>query len=119
MWSPRGDRIAFGVPQTSVINPTRSAEGSEVWIVTLADRSITVLPDLLATDLEFSPDGSLLGIASGTDLVEPYVIGDPRIHLYELASGATRTLEGTLGALTFTWAPDGGRIAYQTGDSLP
>jgi Tol biopolymer transport system component len=116
VWSPDGDRIAFGVPLTSVINPERGAEGSEVWIVTVADRAITVLPDLLATDLEFSPDGSLLAVASGSELVEPYVIGDPRIHLYELASGATRTLESTLGAMSFTWSPDGGRIAYMTGD---
>ena len=71
VWSPDGERIAFGVPLTSVINPERGAEGSEVWIVTVADRAITVLPDLLATDLEFSPDGSLLAIASGGDLVEP------------------------------------------------
>ncbi|HET9497549.1 MAG TPA: hypothetical protein VFP83_04420, partial [Candidatus Limnocylindria bacterium] len=113
VWSPTGDRIAFAVPLTSTGNPTQSAEGSEVWIVTLADRSITVLPDLLATDLEFSPDGTLLAIASGRDLVEPYVIGSPRIHLYELASGITRTMEGTLGVWTFTWSPDGGRIAYQ------
>ncbi len=27
IWSPTGDRIAFGVPQTSVINPTQSAAG--------------------------------------------------------------------------------------------
>ena len=113
VWSPTGDRIAFAVPRTSTGNPTQSADGSEVRIVTLADRSITVLPDLLATDLEFSPDGTLLAIASGSDLVEPYVIGSPRIHLYELASGTTRTLEGTLGVWTFTWSPDGGRIAYQ------
>lgn len=113
VWSPTGDRIAFAVPLTSTMNPTQSALGSEVRIVTLADRSIMVLPDLLATDLEFSPDGSLLGVASGSDLVEPYVIGSPRIHLYELASGTTRTLDGTLGVWTFTWSPDGGRIAYQ------
>ncbi len=48
---------------------------------------------------------------------------DGRLYLYELASGATRTLEDTLGALTFTWSPDGGRIAYEriardSGDSL-
>ena len=116
VWSPDGELIAFGVPQTSVINPTQSAEGSEVWILTVADRGITVLPNLLATDLEFSPDSSLLAVASGSDLVEPYVIGDPRIHLYEFASGATRTLESTLGAMSFTWSPDGGRIAYMTGD---
>ena len=73
VWSPDGERIAFGVPQTSVINPTQSAEGSEVWILTLADRSITVLPNLLATDLEFSPDGSLLAVASG---LEEYVEGE-------------------------------------------
>jgi Tol biopolymer transport system component len=117
VWSPSGDRIAFAVPLTSPVNPTRGAAGSEVRILTLADRSITVLPDLLATDLEFSPDGTLLGIASGAEqLVPGESLEDPRIHLYELAAGATRTLEGTLGAMRFTWSPDGGRIAYQTGD---
>jgi Tol biopolymer transport system component len=124
IWSPTGDRIAFGVPQTSVINPTEGAEGSEVWILTVADRSITVLPDLLATDLEFSPDGSLLGIASGIDaVVTGNQLHDGRLLLYEFATGATRTLEGTSGALTFTWSPDGERIAYSriadgAGDSV-
>jgi len=117
LWSPDGTRIAFGVPLTSPINPTRSAKGSEVWILTLADHGVTALPDLLATDLEFSPDGSILGIASGTDL-DPAGgrLTDGRVLLYDLGSGATRTLEGTLGATDFTWAPDGGRIAYMTGD---
>lgn len=116
VWSPDGDRIAFGVPQTSVINPTQSAAGSEVWILTVADRTITVLPDLLATDLEFSPDGSVLGIATGVEYDGNYgeALADNQIHLYELASGTMHTLEGTLGgAGSFTWSPDGGRIAYQ------
>jgi len=114
VWSPTGDRIAFGVPLTSVTNPERGAAGSEVWILTVADRSITVLPDLLATDLEFSPDGSRLAVASGgDDLLAGNQLHDGRIHLYELDSGATRILEDTRGALTFTWSPDGGRIAYQ------
>lgn len=117
VWSPLGDRIAFGVPQTSPINPTQSAEGSEVWILTLANRGITVLPDLLATDLEWSPDGSLLGVSSGREEV-PYgeALADGRIYLYSVASGQTRTLEGTLGAINFSWSPDGVRIVYMTGD---
>ncbi len=120
VWSPDGDRIAFGVPQTSVINPTQSAAGSEVWILTLADRSITVLPDLLATDLEFSPDGSLLAVASGSDVEHSGGrLADGRIYLHELASGAMRTLEGTLGAINLTWSPDGNRIAYETGEADP
>ena len=71
LWSPDGSQIAFGVARTSPINTTTSAAGSEVWIVTLSDNSVTVLPDLLATDLEWSPDGSLLAIASGFDDVDP------------------------------------------------
>ena len=116
VWSPDGERIAFGVPQTSVINPTQSAAGSEVWILTVADRGITVLPDLLATDLEFSPDGSVLGIASGVEYDGNFgdALADNQIHLYDLETGTMRTLEGTLGSAgSFTWSPDGGRIAYQ------
>jgi Tol biopolymer transport system component len=116
VWSPAGDRIAFGVPQTSAINPTQSAAGSEVWILTVADRGTTVLPDLLATDLEFSPDGSVLGIASGSEYDGNFgdALADNQIHLYDLASGTIRILEGTLGSAgSFTWSPDGGRIAYQ------
>ena len=82
----------------------------------MADRSITVLPDLLATDIEFSPDGSVLGIASGVEYDRNFgeALADNQIHLYELASGTMRTLEGTRGSAgSFTWSPDGGRIAYQ------
>lgn len=113
IWSPDGGTVAFGVNRTSPINPESSAAGSEVWIVTLADRSIIVLPDLLATDLEWSPNGSLLAIASGKDdRVAGEMLHDGRILLYAPASGAIRSLDGTLGAVNLTWSPDSRRIAW-------
>jgi Tol biopolymer transport system component len=119
VWSPDGGRVAFGVNRTSPVNPERSAVGSQVWIATLADRGVTVLPDLLATDLEWSPDASLLAIASGTDQqVSGGALGDGRIRLFGPASGAMRTLEATSGAIELTWSPDGRSIAYAgVGDS--
>jgi Tol biopolymer transport system component len=114
VWSPDGSQVAFGVGRTSPINPTTSAAGSEVWIVTLSDNEVTVLPDLLATDVEWSPDGSLLAIASGADQVNPgNVLHDGRIYLYAPGSGTMRSIDATLGATALTWAPDGRRIAYQ------
>ena len=117
VWSPNGMEVAFGVPRTSPINPTRSADGSEVWIVTLADRGVVVLPDLLATDLEWSPDGSLLAIASGQDEVTGGILEDGRIYLYEPSSGTTRSPDSTLGARDLTWSPDGRYLAFTSGDS--
>jgi Tol biopolymer transport system component len=119
IWSPDGGQLAFGVNRTSPINPETSAAGSEVWVVTLADRGIAVLPDLLATDLEWSPDGSLLAIASGEqDRVPGETLQDGRIHLYAPGSGAMRSLDATLGVGSLTWSPDGRRIAYETGNPL-
>ena len=114
VWSPDGSQVAFGVPRTSPINPTTSAAGSEVWIVTLSDNGATVLPDLLATDLEWSPDGSLLAIASGVDqVVSGNTLRDGRIYLYTPSSGTIQSIDATLGATNLTWSPDGGRIAYE------
>ena len=113
VWSPDGRQVAFGVNRTSPINPTTTAAGSEVWIVDVADRGITALPDLLATDLEWSPDGGTLAIASGAyEPADGEALQDGRIHLYEPSSGAMRTLDQTLGAIELTWSPDGRSIAY-------
>ncbi len=124
VWSPDGGQVAFGVNRTSPVNPATSAAGSEVWIVTLADGGITALPDLLATDLEWSPDGSFLAIASGVDEIVPgNRLHDGRISLYAPSSGALRQLDATLGATELTWSPDSRLIAYMaiadmTGDSF-
>ncbi len=113
VWSPDGSQIAFGAARTSPINPTTSAAGSEVWIVNLSDNETTVLPDLLATDLEWSPDGSLLAIASGVEGVTGGMLHDGRIYLYTPASGTIQSIDATLGATNLTWSPDGGRISYE------
>jgi Tol biopolymer transport system component len=116
VWSPNGDQVAFGVPRTSSINPTRSGEGSEVWVVRLSDRSVSVVPDLLATDLDWSPDGSLLAIVGGVETASGEGVRDglqdARIHLYAPSSDTIRSLDDTLGASSLTWSPDDGRIAY-------
>ena len=117
-WSADGRRVAFGVPLTSPGNPDRSAVGSEVWVATVADGRVEVLSDLLATDLEWSPDGSQLATVSGeTDLVRGQSLRDGSIRLYDADRGDMRTLVGPSGVSTLTWSPDGSRIAYQRGGS--
>ena len=125
VWSPDGSQIAFGAARTPPKDPTRSPAGSEVWIVTLSDSGVTVLPDLLARDLDWSPDGSTLAIVSGVG--SPYPDGgdlrhNGRVYLYSPDSGTIGSIPATLGATKMTWSPDGERIAYEriadtTGDS--
>ena len=116
VWSADGRRVAFGVPLTSPRNPDRSAAGSQVWVATVADGHVEKLSDLLPTDLEWSPGGSQLAIASGqTDQVDGQSLRDGSIRLYDADSGAMRTLVGPSGVGSLTWSPDGSRIAYQRG----
>jgi hypothetical protein len=115
-WSADGRRVAFGVPLTSPGNPDRTAAGSEVWVATVADGHVEVLSDLLATDLEWSPQGSELAIASGqTDRGDGNRLRDGSIRLYDPDRGDMRILVGPSGVYTLTWSPDGSRIAYQRG----
>jgi Tol biopolymer transport system component len=116
-WSADGRRVAFGVPLTSPVNPDRPAAGSEVWVATVADGHVDVLSDLLATDLEWSPDGSQLAIASGQPDLAVQEVRDGSIRLYDADSGDMRTLVGPSGVSSLTWSPDGSRIAYQRGES--
>jgi Tol biopolymer transport system component len=118
LWSPDGSRVAFGVALTDPNNTTTSAAGSEVRIASVSDNSVIVLPDLLATDLEWSPDGSQLAIVSGVDDVDPAgnALRDARIFLYLVDAGRMRSVDATLGAGGLTWSPDGRRIAYSTGE---
>jgi len=118
VWSADGRRVAFSVPLTSPVNPDRTAAGSEVWIATVADGHVEVLSDLLATDLEWSPQGSELAIASGQiDRGDGNRLHDGSIRLYHADRGDMRTLVGPSGVYSLTWAPDGTRIAYQRGRS--
>lgn len=118
IWSGDGRRVAFAVPLTSPVNPDRTAAGSEVWVATVADGHVEVLSDLLATDLEWSPQGSELAIASGqTDRGDGNRLRDGSIRLYDADSGDMRTLIAPSGVSWLTWSPDGSRIAYQRGES--
>lgn len=113
-WSADGRRVAFAVPATDPVNPRGSAAGSAVWVVTLANEQVDVLPDLLATDLEWSPIGSQLAIASGeTQRSSGGRLLDGSIRLYDADSGELRTLVGPSGVFFLTWSPDGTQIAYQ------
>ncbi len=103
-WSPDGENIAVAVRE--------SGAGGDIWIVPTDTLSPTVLessyvsPDPPAfnfdSDFEFSPNGTEIAV---TD--------EGGISLYVVATQRRRSLEGTAGARTLTWSPDGTQIAYE------
>jgi Tol biopolymer transport system component len=115
-WSADGRRVAFGAPATDPVNPQTTAHGSSVWVVTLATGEVDVLPDTLATDLEWSPAGPQLAVASGENRQSSDGrLLDGSIRLYDADSGELRTLVDPSGVYFLAWSPDGTRIAYQRG----
>ncbi len=120
VWAPGSERIAFGLPRTSPINPETSPAGSEVQVVRLADGDITVLPDLLATDLDWSPDGRFLAISGGRLAFDPgQSLPIDRLHLYAIDTGALETIAATDGPRgSLSWAPDGRALAYTSLEGL-
>jgi Tol biopolymer transport system component len=115
-WSPDGRMVAFGGPAASPINPRQPAIWSELWVVTLEGLEIDVVPDVFASDLEWSPDGNQLAMVSGhTDPVDSNRWRDGAISLYSVGSGEIRALVGPSGVSSLSWSPDGRRIAFQRG----
>lgn len=106
-WSPDGKRLAVGVGKSSDGNPP-----GDIWIVPADNGSPTVLEDMyvshnppvtsLYSDMEWSPDGTELAVT-----------GQEGISLYSVADGDWRLLDGTRGARTLSWSPDGSQIVYE------
>ena len=113
-WSPDGNRLAFGAPATSPLNPGTSAEGSEVWIASLGDDRIIKLPNLLATHIEWSPDGAQLAVASGKDTPWPGgALRDGVIQLFSPDASQTTAMPATFGVYSFSWSPDSRWIVHE------
>jgi Tol biopolymer transport system component len=114
LWSPDGRRLAFAVVHMAPwpdgcpeIEPDTgcglTTTTSEVRVVLVEGGRIEASLPGEATDLEWSPDGSRLAIAS-----------DGVIELYSVDTwDRAETVRGSVGARFISWSPDGRFIAYQ------
>lgn len=97
IWSADGRWLAFGTK-------VNSASVEQVWVFDTRTRDIRKLVALSATDLEWSPNGSDLYIASSS------------IHVYSTSTDQTRVLEGTVGTVAMAISPDGQSLVVQLAD---
>ena len=110
-WSPDGRRIA--VPVGGRPTDGQPPAGGQVWVVALDGGPFGgLIPDMLANDVEWSPDGSLLAIAEAHP-GSYFTTGDERLYLYSVATGELTTLDVPPGVQSLSWSPDGRRLAYQ------
>jgi len=108
--------VAFGVPVGPPRGPGQPAIWIDVWLVTLENLQVEVVPGVWASALEWSPDGTELAMVTGyTDPADAYRWRDDAISIYSVENGDTRTLVDRSGVSSLSWSPDGERIAYQSG----
>ncbi len=111
-WSSDGRWIAFAVYETTsqpTVDETGSLHGmgagenlaEEVWVVDTVSHAIRRLTGLVATDLDWSPDGTRLAIANDDILV------------YTPDTGGLGPVGHANGVQWLSWSPDGRRLAYE------
>jgi hypothetical protein len=100
IWSADGRWVAFG---TGADRPGNSSayEFAEVWMVDTETGDLRRLPHL-ATDIEWSPDGSQL-----------YIAGEGGITVYSVLEDDTRALNDTALTQTLVVSPDGQTLAVE------
>ena len=101
VWSADGRRVAFYAnTDPSGGNSTRDA--ADVWILDTETGDSRRLADLVATDIEWAPDGSRL-----------YIAGKDGISVYSIAEDAARTLGGTARTRMLAVSPNGQTLAME------